>query len=339
MNFMCQACELHSANVEEGADDAVEPYRVCGGCNSRLLSRSLRPREWFNLAKRHGPAKFLLHDDFYDDDGIASQPEDEVDQADRFPAPTLGEACQQAASLLDYSVTRWQLDEPVCTAWTRLPPDDVLAALVSRFDKTRNPTVRSVVLEVVALIGAPGATLVRRAWHEWPEYGAFAALLQATAACLPVDEGLQRAFEALASMQERDRRQAFGALAHFRSERVLDWIEANAGEPSVEAWGYLAAACSFGWPRAERWLRDGRPLSLIAVDALLAIARPRTAFLRKVRPVLGNPPSEHELREAIRDMMQSDPVPRVKQRADALLALVPELVDSRLGGEAGKVEC
>ncbi len=290
------------------------------------MSRSLRPLEWFNLAKRHGWAKYLLHDNFYDDNGEAAQPEADVEEADLYPAPTLSQSETEPSALLDYSVTRWSLDGEVFAAWLRLPPASVLSCITERFDGTRNPSVRAVVLEVVALLRAEGRAFVRHAWDVYPDCGSFWSLAAATAACFPEEEGFPLVTGALEAMSENERRRLFGALAHFRSTRSLDWIEAHASGPTVDAWGYLAAASSFDWPKVDKWLKAGRPLSLIAVDALLAIANPRTPFLRQIRPFLVNPPAERDLRNAIEALMKADPVVRVMQRAGALLEHVPTLV-------------
>ncbi|WP_233516069.1 hypothetical protein [Janthinobacterium sp. BJB426] len=133
---------------------------------------------------------------------------------------------------------------------------------------------------------------------------------------------------ALETLPEKMRQKQFGALAHFRSTKSLGWIEAHASESTSEAWGYLAAASKFNWPKGEEWLKAGRPLSLIAVDALLAIANPRTPFLRRIGPVLENQPSEQGLRYAVEALMKADPAPRVMQRARALLENVPALIRS-----------
>ena len=316
-------------------DDPDEPYLVCQQCHVRLMSRSLRPLEWFNLAKRHGWAKFLLHDDFYDDDGEASQPEANVDRADVYPVPTLKQVQQSPDLLLDYSVTRWQLDDELRAAWLRLPAEGVLACLSDHFEGTRNLSVRSVVLQVAALIGTEGAPVTRRAWRASPDCGSFWSLAEATAACLPIDEGFKLVVDALNAMPEKERRQLFGALAHFRSPMALDWIEVHASEPTVDAWGYLAAASGFSWSKANAWFSAGRPLSLIAIDALLAIARPRTPFLRRIRPALASPPSEQALRNAIETLMQTDPVPRVMQRAAELLELAPAFISGHAPGGGG----
>lgn len=326
MTLLCQACERRPSLIEEREDDPNEPYLVCQECHARLISRALRPLEWFNLAKRHGWAKFLLHDDFYDDSGEATQPEEDVEDAEFYPVPTLSQAETAPPALLDYSVTRWNLDENVFAAWLRLPPASVLSCIAERFDSTRNSSVRAVILEVAALLRAEGGAFVRHAWDAYPDCGSFWSLAAATAACLPQEEGFPLVTGALEALPEKERRQLFGALAHFRSTRSLVWIETHASEPTVDAWGYLAAASGFNWPKGEEWLKAGRPLNLIAVDALLAIANPRTPFLRRIRPVLENQPSEHDLRNAITALMKADPALRVMQRCGALLEYVPALV-------------
>jgi len=176
--------------MAEFSDDPLEPYLVCPGCHARLMARSLRPREWFNLAKRHGWSKFLLHDDFYDDDGTASQPEDDVEHAALFPAPSLNDASSSAESLIDFSITRWHIKDDLVVRWKSLRGDEVHDALNRRFGATRNAAVRSVVLEVAARADAEAED--QRAWREYPDGVPFWSLVQASAACLPFEEGFAR---------------------------------------------------------------------------------------------------------------------------------------------------
>src|SRR6185436_11112794 len=97
---------------------------------------------------------------------------------------------------------------------------------------------------------------------------AFVAWANAVAACLPGEEGFARVTDALASMNGNKPSLFLSALGEFRSERALAWIEANVREDVTVDWGRLAALSRLDWPRAVRWLRTGRPLSLVALDAL-----------------------------------------------------------------------
>src|SRR6185295_2208136 len=85
----CEACKAAQVQSIVESDDPTSPFAVCSACAHRLRTFSLRPLEWYNLVCSHSPYEFLLHDDFFDDDGTACQPEEDVVDAELFPAPTL----------------------------------------------------------------------------------------------------------------------------------------------------------------------------------------------------------------------------------------------------------
>lgn len=59
-------------------------------------------------------------------------------------------------------------------------------------------------------------------------------------------------------------------LNYLRYGKVLDWIESNVTKAKHVSgnWCHMAASSKFDWPRADKWLNMGRPLSLISLDAL-----------------------------------------------------------------------
>lgn len=316
----CEACEKSAANVVESCDDPDEPYQVCSSCHKRLLTRALRPREWYNLAKRHGWYQFLLHDDFYDEDGRADQPEIDVDDPEDHPAPSLTEANAEPEVLLDYSITRWNISLELVEAWSAHPKQGVLETLQKRFSSTNNAGIRGCILEITSLcLGDYGADFVRNAWDYYPEHIALGSVAQASAKCLPPKEGYDRVLMALALLDVRKKRESMYVLGYFRSPEVLDWIEANIVEPVTDSWGYLAASSEVDWARLKRWLLHGRPLSLVAIDTLRAIQHKQTRALKEFRVRLAAPPSLAELRDTLEDYASRDPVPRVRQRVDSIL--------------------
>lgn len=102
---------------------------ACRECGDRLREKALSPLEWFNLAARHGPAKFLLHDDFYDQDGTATQSRFSDASTNSVPAPSLTDASRDLTSLLDYCVTRWGLEPQVYEALKSFPVEALLEEL------------------------------------------------------------------------------------------------------------------------------------------------------------------------------------------------------------------
>jgi hypothetical protein len=277
--------------------------------------------EWYNLAKRHGWYQFLLHDDFYDEDGTASQPEETVECPTDFPAPSLAGVEHEPRQLLDYSITRWHFDSDVASAWAGLPRPAVLNALSERFGSTSNVGIRSRVLEICAsALHHFGADFVRYAWGDYPATVDLPSLAQASAACLPFDEGFARVTAALAKQDGSQKRDLMFSLGYFHSPKALDWIEQHIFEPITEAWGYLAAASRLDWPRVECWFERGRPLSLAAIDALAAIIRPQSPFLRAYGPRLHHPPTPDRIRQVLSAYAEQDRVPRVQHRTARLIS-------------------
>ncbi|MDB4798862.1 hypothetical protein OAH36_04610 [Verrucomicrobia bacterium] len=314
--------------VVETCDDRDSPYRVCKACHDRLMARALRPVEWYNLAKSHSWSQYLLHDDFYDEDGTASQPETDVVDAVSHPAPRLSNVAGDPERLLDYSITRWHLDDDTKGAWQIISPEAVLPAISTRFTSTGNQNIRSACLEVASLTqGEGGADFVRYCWGEYP-FVDLISLSQASAACLPFREGFDRVCDALAEFEGSQKRDLMFALSYFRSTEALDWIERTVFEPITESWGYLAAASDLDWQRIEAWFGTGRPLSLVAIDALRSIVRPMTLFLREHSPTLRDRPTPEIFSTVLTEYMKRDPVPRVEQRIKGLLEHGTSLTNS-----------
>lgn len=316
----CEACEKNIVEVIEPCDDPIEPYQVCGVCHKRLLARALRPFEWYNLAKRHGWYQFLLHDDFYDEEGRADQAEMEVDDQEQYPAPSLSSVSADIEELLDYSITRWSLTSELVDAWNAHAKQEMLDAIQKRFCATNNADIRACILELCALcLGNLGAEFVRSAWNYYPDDLGLGSLAQASAKCLPHTEGYDRVLKALDALDVRKRRDLMYTLGYFRSAETLDWIESNIVEPVTDSWGYLAASSSVDWSRLERWLLLGRPLSLVAIDTLRAIQRMPTKTLKERQVRLAGAPPKGELQAALESYASRDPMPRVTQRVDSIM--------------------
>ncbi|PRS00349.1 hypothetical protein C6W20_04830 [Bacillus sp. NMCN6] len=84
---------------------------------TRDLNYSLRPIEWYNLVVLHSPKQFLLHDDFYGEDG----------QAQAF-----------------------QSEEDVIDALKQHDQQKILDSVQIRFDETQHAQVKSRMLEIAA---------------------------------------------------------------------------------------------------------------------------------------------------------------------------------------------
>jgi hypothetical protein len=278
---LCQACRRQPAVDNVYDEDPSEPYLVCRECAHRLRHRALRPNEWFNLAALHGWSKPPLHDDFYDEDGTASQPELENYATDGMAAPTLAACTGSLQRLTDYCITRWHLGRREFEAFGSFASSAVLAEFASRAH-TGNRQIRQTMLELCAnVVGSSAAPWVRSQFESARRDDALFAWAEAAAKCLPVPEGLHMTIGALRDFHGRALADRMGALCWFGAPEVLYWIESRVPSQNVTAsWGWLASRSNLSWSRIQDWLGSGRPLSLVALDALASyIPRPGRASI------------------------------------------------------------
>lgn len=318
----CQACI--TAKVDKAVEGAPEapPFLVCRGCAHRLENMALRPLEWFRLAAIHGPLTFLLHDDFYDESGKAEQNRIPIKQVSLFPAPELSSMARRVDALLDYALTRWRLKDDVVSALRGHPPTALLLTMSNLMSSRPIPWVASRCYEIAArAIGTEAREWVESRWDAGVGPATIYSFLEAAAACLPKsDRTVQSAIAAVEAAADRNISTTALALTPFRSPLVLDWIEQRVASPVSDGWGSIASRSGFSWPTAARWLKSGRPLNLVALDALKETYR---------RPPRGGPDRPAQLLEApefsvlfalLDEVASNDPVPRVTKAVETIKA-------------------
>ena len=311
---LCEACKVKVINIEEISDDPNQPYKLCNECHDRLLKRSLRPIEWYNLAVVHSTNKFLLHDDFYDEDGEACQPDEDVIVTDKDKVPTLEDVQNDLESLINFSITRWFLEDNVIKALKEHDNLTILKSIKSRFYETENYEIKTRMLEIVAdVLGTVASGWVRQLLENYDKELLY-PISWATSSSLPIEEGLNNVFEKLKSVREKELPiVSFGSLYRFRSNIILDWMESNCTIFN-DNWGRLAALCFPTWDRMKMWLNNGRPLSLIALDTMAnCFIRGGDPVVEQFSPkILGT--QKNEVEQILNDYYQKDGVPRVKMK-------------------------
>ena len=73
---ICESCNKGEVQwILKDAYGKSKNYKICSNCLNNLTSCNLRPHQFKNLlANGHSDTEFLLHGDFYDEDGCALQP-------------------------------------------------------------------------------------------------------------------------------------------------------------------------------------------------------------------------------------------------------------------------
>jgi hypothetical protein len=102
-------------------------------------------------------------------------------------------------------------------------------------------------------------------------------------------------------------------LNNLQRESTLDWMESFVGEVGSEDWGYLAALSHLTWERAARWLEKGRPLSLVALEAIKACIVPgsKSPLINSRKPRLGGAFDSIEVIQTLQEYQRQDPTPTV----------------------------
>ena len=302
---VCQACEALPVEVEIPPLKDYEhldplPFRLCLPCSVRFDRKTLRPREWFNLARLHGGG-YMLGDHYYDQAGRSWEPLEEVKDAELFPMPTVSDFAGDIERLVDLWIVYqavFHTSDELTIALKKCDAKTLLDCLKQRVQNP-NPAIESVAYCIA------GDVLKEFAAHWIQErQGAvilhgFASWTYACVCCLPANEALMRFDEKLKTMTGWMCWEAKNVLGDLRNPIVLEWIETNIREPVEASWGRLAALSQLSWPKVLKWLKSGYPLSLVALDAMNACWNYGTAQLKRSRPKILDCPSIHEMTEEI----------------------------------------
>jgi hypothetical protein len=301
------------------SDEPNQPYQLCSACAHRLQTLSLRPREWFHLAALHGSRKFLLHDDFYSEDGTALVPKEDVVEPTNYPAPTLDQVRSDLERLIDYAMTQYMLNHDVIEALQAHDGQVIIRSLQQRVSTTHNSDIESRAYEICARVLGPGAEdWIRERWGYYHPVILF-SLAEASAHCLLVEEGFQRVVDVLNILPLKEKREQCNALGWFRSQQALAWLEYHVESPIVGQWGHLAALSHISWSWILRWLEQGRPMSLVALDALINCCRHNTPMLKLFAPRLQDPAPFMEMQQRLEAYAAVDRVPRVEQAVRSIV--------------------
>ncbi|QQP81285.1 hypothetical protein JI729_08045 [Bacillus sp. TK-2] len=315
---LCEACKHDPVYKIEESDKANQPYKLCNQCHERLISLSLHPKEWYHLVMIHSPYKYYLHDSFYEEDGEAKQLKLEMNEQNLTPVPTLEEVRSSLEELLDYTMTRWFLQEAEIEALNRYDQNEVLDAVINRFSNTMNGVIKTRLLEIViCVLGEFASDWIRKLWEEFDE-DLLAPLSHAAAYCLPFEEAFPLVIERLKTVLKSELpTTSFICLHSFQSPETLDWIEEHAASFHSD-WARLAAVSQLTWKRIKSWLTKGHPLSLIALDAMVSCISSNEDVLHEMDPkILLADPSE--IKPTLIAYKERDNVPTVKTSVKTIL--------------------
>ncbi len=368
-SVVCEACESRRALPAGSGSRLHRSFRICRPCADRVDRLSLRPLEWYNLAKRHGPHHNGLDEQFYSPGGIALMSDDELEEEPHLlPAPVLQDVAHDLDLLWVHTLTRRSLGPKFLAAWRRHPKKAAANFLAKAWDIRQDDHARHHILSICRhCLGKAGAALIRRAWKDaasfrdeeslhlvrlMEKYLPDPAVFEADdedddgdddkgplgAPRFPWTDLLPSASARCLPQEEAwqhaltqaTRHGYMGYFTALRDPRALDWIETHLPSGTYPDWGGVAAVCGFSWDRALRWLQQGRPLSHLALDALRALILPLGDPDEEDYGIrLLSPPDRRTLGRVLKAHARRDAVPRVQKQVDFILHHAPVLLEGK----------
>ncbi len=168
---------------------------------------------------------------------------------------------------------------------------------------------------------------LRKRW-ETDHIHSFVSLAEETLEKMPFEEGRRLAIRGLDRVPKNRLYDSIVVLGMFAAEDNLNWIEDHLCDPLTGEWGHVAALSRISWQRIEKWLDSGRPLSLIALDAMYSCYDYDTDLLQAARPRVKDAPAPEIITARLHQYAQFDPVFRVERRVRQITDHLEEIVDS-----------
>jgi len=325
MPDFCECCQINEVQILEPSTEKGYYFKLCNFCFARLTHHSLRPREFFNLATIHSIDNPYLHDDFYDwETGEALQPSNNVVNVSKFPFPRLAAIKDNCKNLIDLACLQFDLGENIVTPLKTFRAKEILEDLNSKV--TYNRSINAYAYRVAAkVLGNSAEVWMRQQWAARKPHEIF-IFAQALTACLPFEEAFEEITKELEGYNDTELAKSINVLCYFQDNATIRWIESikhritNVGND----WGMIVAASKLNWTTVEKWLLVGRPLSLIALDAMIYCTtkgdrQNQAVWLRKHPPILTNQPSLEELTQSLTEYLIKDSVPRTKNAVKRII--------------------
>ncbi|NOY65633.1 MAG: hypothetical protein GXO97_09630 [Nitrospirae bacterium] len=219
----------------------------------------------------------------------------------------------------DEIVQCWRIDEKYINILKDFPAEEVLSAFSRTLERTKSRRMIDLIFELCArVLGKKGADFVRARWDRYHKDHFSYGLSLAAFRCLPHEEGFRLIADALAKMECSELSRYRSCLIWFKTSWALDWIEENIRTPVDFVWGAIAAESRFNWHRARKWLDSGRPLSIVALDALSLCLQRRSMGKRHDFRM----PDIDELVSTLRNYLKHDDTPGIRERISYIISLV-----------------
>jgi len=310
--MICKSC----STAKTTSRDNEASVELCTGCCYLLGNLALRPDMWQRLARLIGPNHYILHDDFYDDDGFPCASEIEFDQTEyhqyRFHR---GEPYESAEKYLDDLLTRYLLFEEDIKLPDSINIADIERALVTEIDSTDIEEFRYKCYQVLGALPKSSsiATFLTNRWRR-DKYEYWGAIARCVIKNIDPEASRSMLMEALRYEKWDYPKDSLHVLSDYADDLAIDMLTDIVKErkiPLMYDLGAIVRSCNPSFERLRRMIRQGRPESLMAIDALWIEDSPQYTRYFKYRLLRTIEVDKAELKHELEQYRLADSAPRV----------------------------
>ena len=334
--MICPSCQKRKIESIKDHENTGFEYSLCNNCEDRLLHLSLRPIEYFRLKAFYGNT-YLLHDDFYDEDGTASQPKKPLGIFKEKSFPKLQDL-KTLNDLIDYAIVVWEIEKTLKERINNYSNEEIEIELKKRLEE--RPFLKFDIIQVASkVINGTSSPFIKSLWISRNQNDSIIEYAELLANSFSGDEGVLEYLSQLDKIEsEKELNEQVRGLMFFKSPRIINWIEYSAYKikniPNV--WGTVSALSDINWATIQKWIDKGRPLSLMAIDALSEYATDQNTLnkshLSQKRIIgLPDPPEKEVIIETVNNYLHIDNVTRIKQRVKHIESNIEKITRRKSG--------
>jgi len=276
---------------------------------------------WYRLARIVGPNVFWLHDDLYDDSGFPDQPHAEIDRATynkyRYKR---GGPYTNVESFLDDLLTRFILFDEEIVLPDTIDLRDIERALFREIEKTTVDEFRYKSYQIMRCLPSTEGirTFLKNRWAtDLNEH--WGAIARCVIKDFSHDESSALLTKSLVEEDWRYPHDKLHVLSDYQCGLGIDILEEVIKKrdiPLLYGLGAIIRSCNPTWKRLKSMILAGRPMSLLALDALWIEDSPQYSRYFNGRELSRITFKKSDLKETLARCLESDSAPRVKDAVE-----------------------